>query len=454
MSIQSRAYLESKFKTGDKPTQADFYDWLDSFFHLNEDSFLLDDFVTSFELSSSLALYVPKIDIVDNLLSTSTTQPLSANQGRILNDLITSSSTSSLWGNITGTLSNQTDLQSELDAKSIIGHTHTESEITDFGSYAPLVHTHVASDITNFNSSVNTLIASSSIGDLLNVDETGKNTGDALTWNGVKWTPSSNLGVTTWGDITGTLSNQTDLQNELDALDIWTKSGNDIYYNIGNVGIGTASPGYKLHVNSTGTNDNTIFESTDAYVLLHLRDNTTTSTEFVRRLGDVTQFSSGGVQALTIDATGKVGIGTDAPSSLLHLKSTGDVLAILEADSDNAGDENNNPRIEFRQDGGLIVAGIGQVGDTGQIYTGSLANALYLINDSSDPVQIGSNNQADLTIDSSGNVGIGTTSPAYKLRVDGTIQFNGNTSDSVDMSTSAIINANYLAVTNNGFVGI
>jgi hypothetical protein len=35
------------------------------------------------------------------------------------------------WGSITGTLSNQTDLQTELNGKSDTGHTHTESDITD-----------------------------------------------------------------------------------------------------------------------------------------------------------------------------------------------------------------------------------------------------------------------------------------------------------------------------------
>lgn len=53
---------------------------------------------------------------------------------------------SSAWGSITGTLSDQTDLQGALDAKSAtthnhdsdyadISHTHTESQITDLGAY-------------------------------------------------------------------------------------------------------------------------------------------------------------------------------------------------------------------------------------------------------------------------------------------------------------------------------
>ena len=83
------------------------------------------------------------------------------------------------WGAITGTLSNQADLQLELDAKSDVGHTHVEAdiadlqayltdaagsiamdgdfharrnaawEVIDFSVFAPAVHTHVEADITD-----------------------------------------------------------------------------------------------------------------------------------------------------------------------------------------------------------------------------------------------------------------------------------------------------------------
>jgi len=53
------------------------------------------------------------------------------------------------WGAITGTVSNQADLQAELDAKSAVVHTHTESDITDLGNYSLIGHTHVEADITD-----------------------------------------------------------------------------------------------------------------------------------------------------------------------------------------------------------------------------------------------------------------------------------------------------------------
>lgn len=53
------------------------------------------------------------------------------------------------WGAITGTISNQSDLQAELDAKSDVGHPHVEADITDLGNYSLVGHPHVEADITD-----------------------------------------------------------------------------------------------------------------------------------------------------------------------------------------------------------------------------------------------------------------------------------------------------------------
>lgn len=57
------------------------------------------------------------VTVVDDLLSTSPTDALSANQGRILKDLIDNIDPTVEWGDIGGTLADQTDLQSALDGK-------------------------------------------------------------------------------------------------------------------------------------------------------------------------------------------------------------------------------------------------------------------------------------------------------------------------------------------------
>lgn len=84
------------------------------------------------------------------------------------------------WGSITGTLSNQTDLQTALDAKAAAVHTHDPDEINQGGAAS----------------------------------------GQVLKWNGSEWAPAADDtggGGGTWGTITGTLSDQTDLQTELDG---------------------------------------------------------------------------------------------------------------------------------------------------------------------------------------------------------------------------------------------
>lgn len=71
--------------------------------------------------------------------------------------------TTAIWGAITGTLSNQVDLQAALDAKADVVHTHVEADITDLDKYtvaqvdtllngkADTVHTHVEADITDLD---------------------------------------------------------------------------------------------------------------------------------------------------------------------------------------------------------------------------------------------------------------------------------------------------------------
>ena len=51
----------------------------------------------------------------------------------------------SVWGTITGTLSDQSDLQAALDAKSSTAHAH-------FAVYASLSHAHTAGDLPSFSS--------------------------------------------------------------------------------------------------------------------------------------------------------------------------------------------------------------------------------------------------------------------------------------------------------------
>lgn len=72
----------------------------------------------------------------------------------------------------------------------------------------------------------------SSVSELTDVDLTGLSNGDVLVYDSTsqEWKAEAQSGGGTWGSITGTLSNQTDLQNALDAKADSSSIGNGTLY--------------------------------------------------------------------------------------------------------------------------------------------------------------------------------------------------------------------------------
>ena len=186
---------------------------------------------------------------------------------------------------------------------------------------------------------------------------------------GAEWVATSTLGIS-------------------GGTSLWSENGSNVYYNSGSVGIGTNSPASALTVQ-----------------------------------GDFHALGSGGAPGLFFDeSTGRVGVGTDNPTSLFTISSgtSGDAELTLMADTDN-NNENDNPAIHLTQDGGAGRSFIALEGLAGTRSTDTLANALIIGGETSQTaVQLITNNAARLTVDLSGNVGIGTTASAARLTLHAT----------------------------------
>ncbi|MGB9833122.1 MAG: DUF2341 domain-containing protein, partial [Caldisericum exile] len=175
----------------------------------------------------------------------------------------------------------------------------------------------------------------------------------------------------------------------------------------GNVGIGTTAPGQKLEIAGkikigddvitptagtirwSGTN----FEGFDGSVWKTLDVQATSGGGWTENAGTNTVYLT--------NSGRNVGIGTTAPQGKLHV--TGGILRL-----------DNNDIIFQNNDTGDIIFRNADGTQKARIFAGPLAgsNVLYLSS---------ADNLPDIAIDSSGNVGIGTTAPQAKLHVIGTV---------------------------------
>jgi hypothetical protein len=191
----------------------------------------------------------------------------------------------------------------------------------------------------------------------------------------------------------------------------------------GNLGIGTSSPGAKLNVSSnveiarwssssaTGNNYQTFVNSGGRKAYLGLASGSTDDFFIHNDANAAILFDTNNAERMRITSAGDVGIGTSSPGAKLQVTTGG---------ANSPGSNLSGNIGQFTSSGGIAYVTMGNGDSANQHRYVGAASAIQVFGKVTDAGVA----TEQMRIDSDGNVGIGTSSPGYKLDVNGTANYS------------------------------
>lgn len=238
-------------------------------------------------------------------------------------------------------------------------------------------------------------------------------------------------------DVWGNLNFQGDIYQRGSAYisSQWTTNGRNIFISNSNVGIGTSSPFTSLDVRGTILGSNVGIGTTLPLQSFHVQQGSFFSGNV--GMGTTVPLGSLHVQSGRIILPSSVGVGTTTPLGSLHVQS-GNVLL-----SSNVGVGTTNPLGSLHVAGGTIIlpasVGIGTTAPQFPLHVqGNLNFDGNLFQNGTPYISsqwTTTTTPAGVGIYINSNVGIGSTLPMYGLHVEGTAYFSSNVSINGLLST-------------------
>ena len=211
----------------------------------------------------------------------------------------------------------------------------------------------------------------------------------------------------------------------------------------GKVGIGTDSPDSKLTVNVTSNSDGIELQSSETKIATLSR--TAVGGQVVASLDGVASrpIHIGGIvneDVILANAGGNVGIGTDNPSAKLDVDGSAKATTFSASNSITIDNSSGYAAMEMGGSGGAYIDLKNPSSDDYDLRLITFGSGGQILAAAGSPILLASDgNSNQLYLNSSGNVGIGTSNPQAKLHVTNSVLIEGGSTDS---RTLGFTNAN------------